>query len=98
MNRKREACFPFFIFIIFLSLFIIFMNKMLNSKRPFHLAFPVYDLKKTEKWYKDILSCKIGRRSDKWIDFDFFGHQISAHLIDVTNKVNMIKNNMLLNI
>ena len=39
------------------------MNKILNSKRPFHLAFPVYDLKETEKWYTDILSCKLGRKS-----------------------------------
>ena len=48
--------------------------------RPFHLAFPVYDLDKTRKFYEDILDCRIGRTSDKWIDFDFFGHQVTAHL------------------
>jgi len=47
---------------------------------PFHLAFPVKDLGETEKFFCDVLGCKIGRKSEKWIDFDFFGHQISAHL------------------
>ncbi|WP_374377121.1 VOC family protein [Dongia sp.] len=47
---------------------------------PFHLAFPVADLAATEKFYAGLLGCRIGRRDVKWIDFDFFGHQISAHL------------------
>lgn len=47
---------------------------------PFHLAFPVNDLKRTEQFYQHLLGCKIGRTSDKWIDFDFFGNQITAHL------------------
>jgi hypothetical protein len=47
---------------------------------PFHLAFPVADLPATEKFYAGLLGCGIGRRAEKWIDFDFFGHQISAHL------------------
>jgi len=50
------------------------------SMPPFHLAFPVADLGKTEQFYADLLGCRIGRRAEKWIDFDFFGHQISAHL------------------
>ena len=54
------------------------MNK---SIRPFHLAFPVLDIGKTKKWYTEILGCSVGRESEKWIDFNFFGHQISAHLI-----------------
>ena len=54
------------------------MNK---SIRPFHLAFPVLDIRKTKKWYTEILGCSVGRESEKWIDFNFFGHQISAHLI-----------------
>ena len=49
--------------------------------RPFHLAFPVTDLKATRKWYQEILGCTIGRESDRWIDFDLFGHQIVAHLV-----------------
>ena len=54
---------------------------MKNKIRPFHLAFPVYDINKTIEWYVDILNCSIGRQSKLWVDFDFFGHQISAHKI-----------------
>lgn len=46
----------------------------------FHLAFPVADLSATEQFYAGLLGCGIGRRAEKWIDFNFFGHQISAHL------------------
>ena len=49
---------------------------------PFHLAFAVTDLAATEAFYVDLLGCKIGRTSSRWIDFDFFGHQITAHLVD----------------
>jgi len=49
-------------------------------KNPFHLAFPIKDIKETKKFYKNILGCKIGRESDAWVDFNFFGHQVSAHL------------------
>lgn len=49
---------------------------------PFHLAFPVTDLKKTRTFYEDLLGCEIGRTSERWIDFNFFGHQLSAHLVD----------------
>ena len=48
--------------------------------RPFHLAFPVTNIKDTKKWYTEILGCTVGRESETWIDFNFFGHQISAHL------------------
>jgi extradiol dioxygenase family protein len=49
---------------------------------PFHLAFPVLDLDATRRFFVDTLGCTVGREADRWIDFDFFGHQISAHLID----------------
>ena len=48
--------------------------------QPFHLAFPVDDLKAAEAFYGRTLGCSIGRRSERWIDFDFYGHQITAHL------------------
>jgi extradiol dioxygenase family protein len=48
--------------------------------QPFHLAFPINDLEETRRFYVDVLGCKVGRESEKWIDFDFFGHQISAHV------------------
>lgn len=49
---------------------------------PFHLAFPVTDLAATRVFFTDILGCTLGRTSDRWIDIDFFGHQITAHLVD----------------
>ncbi|HVZ27027.1 MAG TPA: VOC family protein [Rhizomicrobium sp.] len=51
------------------------------SERPrFHLAFPVRDLSEARAFYGDLLGCPEGRSSDAWVDFDFFGHQIVAHL------------------
>ena len=47
---------------------------------PFHLAFPVRDLEETRLFYGDLLGCSVGREAELWIDFDFFGHQISAHV------------------
>ena len=46
----------------------------------FHLAFPVKELEQTLVFYRDIIGCETGRSSDKWIDFNFFGHQVVAHL------------------
>ncbi len=46
----------------------------------FHLAFPVTDLDQAREFYTKILGCKLGRQSKDWIDFDFYGHQIVAHL------------------
>ncbi|MCH7402618.1 VOC family protein [Belliella kenyensis] len=48
--------------------------------KPFHLAFPINDIEETRKFYADLLGCEIGRSTDKWIDFNFFGHQLSAHV------------------
>ena len=50
--------------------------------RPFHLAFPVTDLVSTKSFYIDVLNCQVGRSSEHWIDFDMFGHQVVAHLVD----------------
>ena len=52
----------------------------MSTLRPFHLAFPVLDIHDTKIWYTKMLGCTVGRESDRWIDFNFFGHQISAHL------------------
>jgi len=48
---------------------------------PFHLAFPVHDLAAARRFYGDLLGCPEGRSSDEWVDFDFHGHQIVAHLV-----------------
>lgn len=47
---------------------------------PFHLAFAVDDLSAARRFYGELLGCREGRSSDQWIDFDFQGHQIVAHL------------------
>ncbi len=47
---------------------------------PFHLAFPVDDLAAARAFYGNLLGCSEGRRSPEWIDFNFYGHQIVAHL------------------
>jgi extradiol dioxygenase family protein len=52
----------------------------MTSLRPFHLAFPVRDLTEARAFYGTLLGCEEGRSSAEWVDFDFFGHQIVAHL------------------
>jgi extradiol dioxygenase family protein len=47
---------------------------------PFHFAFKVKDIASTRKFYVNLLGCSEGRSTESWIDFDFFGHQLSAHL------------------
>lgn len=46
----------------------------------FHLAFPVDDLARARAFYGGVLGCAEGRSSEGWVDFDFHGHQIVAHL------------------
>ena len=50
------------------------------SLRPFHLAFPVHDLAAARRFYGETMGCPEGRSSAEWVDFDFYGHQIVAHL------------------
>lgn len=52
----------------------------MTERPPFHLAFPVHDLAAARAFYGGILACPEGRSAAEWIDFDFFGHQIVAHL------------------
>lgn len=48
----------------------------------FHYAFKIKDIPSTRKFYVDIIGCEEGRSTDSWIDFNFFGHQLSAHISD----------------
>jgi extradiol dioxygenase family protein len=52
----------------------------MNVQALFHLAFPVHDLEAARAFYGGLLGCKEGRSSPEWVDFDFYGHQIVAHL------------------
>ena len=54
----------------------------MSKMPPFHLAFAVTDIEATRAFFVDLLGCQVGRSAERWIDLDFFGHQISAHLID----------------
>lgn len=45
----------------------------------FHLAIAVHELHEAERFYAGLLGCEIGRRSERWIDFDLFGHQLTVH-------------------
>ena len=53
---------------------------------PFHLAFPVNSLENSRAFYGGVLGCKEGRSSDKWIDFDLYGHQIVTHKVSDTYR------------
>ncbi len=53
---------------------------LMTQRPPFHLAFPVHDLDAARAFWGSLLGCPEGRSSDHWIDFDFHGHQIVAHL------------------
>ena len=46
----------------------------------FHLAFPVRDIAEARGFYGGLLGCPEGRSSEAWVDFDFYGHQLVAHL------------------
>ena len=46
----------------------------------FHLAFPVRDIAEARHFYGGLLGCPEGRSSEAWVDFDFYGHQVVAHL------------------
>ncbi len=61
---------------------------------PFHLAIAVHDLAAARAFYGGVLGCPEGRRSDDWVDFDLYGHQLVAHLdrslaprVSLTNPV-----------
>ncbi len=52
----------------------------MSSLYPFHLAFPVTSLAAARAFYGELLGCPEGRSAPDWVDFDFHGHQIVAHL------------------
>ena len=52
----------------------------MNALPPFHLAFPVHDIAAARAFYGRLLGCPEGRSAVEWVDFDFYGHQIVAHL------------------
>jgi len=57
-----------------------------DKLNPFHLAIPVSNLEESVAYYKDTLGLREGRSSNKWADFDFFGHQLVCHVSDSINE------------
>ncbi|MDP7107292.1 MAG: VOC family protein [Roseibacillus sp.] len=53
---------------------------MADSLAPFHLAIPVDDLSSSRKFYGEFLGCSEGRSAERWVDFNFFGHQMVCHV------------------
>ena len=64
----------------------------MSNLQPFHLAIPVDDLEKAELFYGSLMGCETGRRSDEWIDFNFFGHQLVTHLTETANGIGVATN------
>ena len=54
---------------------------------PFHLAFPVHSIAAAREFYGELLGCPEGRSSENWVDFNFYGHQIVAHLAPEETRV-----------
>jgi extradiol dioxygenase family protein len=48
--------------------------------QPFHIAIPVLNLSSTRQFYGEVLGCAEGRSCNEWIDWNFFGHQLSTHV------------------
>jgi len=57
------------------------------SLQPFHLAIPVSNIKESRNFYTNLLGFKEGRSDKKWIDYNFFGHQLVVHLDSSLKKV-----------
>ena len=55
---------------------------MTDARPRFHFAFPVDDLAAARRFYGEVLGCPQGRSADHWVDFDLYGHQIVAHLVE----------------
>lgn len=52
----------------------------MQGQRPFHLAYSISNIESTRRFYGEVLGCEEGRSTEQWIDFDFWGNQLSLHL------------------
>jgi extradiol dioxygenase family protein len=57
-----------------------------TALRPFHLAIPVHDLEAAAGFYCGLLNCGTGRSASRWLDLDFFGHQVTLHLVESMDR------------
>jgi len=58
------------------------VDAMPRPLTPFHLAIPVHDLAAARAFYGVLLGCAEGRSAGRWVDFEFFGHQLVCHVAD----------------
>ena len=58
----------------------------------FHLALPVTDLDATRDFYEQVLGCSPGREAERWVDLDFFGHQLVLHLVESEDHPAVVTN------
>lgn len=58
----------------------------------FHLAFPVSDINATIDFYTRYFNCVIGRQASRWVDLNFYGHQLSFHLSDNSHSIDHCSN------
>ena len=70
------------------ALFSDLSVSFIGMPRPFHVAFPVHDLAAIRHFYETVLGCTVGRTDERWIDFNLFGHQITAHLTETKAQAN----------
>lgn len=52
------------------------------ATHPFRLVFAVDDLDRAKRFYGEVLECPIRHEGNRSVDFDFFGHVISARLAE----------------
>lgn len=52
----------------------------MSALRPFHLAIPVDQLEPSRTFYREVLGCAEGRSDERWVDFNFYGHQLVIHI------------------
>lgn len=57
---------------------------------PFHLAIQVHNIEEARDFYTRFMGCTEGRSDKKWVDFNFYGHQLVCHLNPSLNKAEKI--------
>ena len=64
----------------------------MSELRPFHLAIPVKEIQETRTFYREVMGFEEGRSSDRWVDFNFYGHQFVIHVVDdmIVSKINPV--------
>jgi extradiol dioxygenase family protein len=65
----------------------------MTNLTPFHLAIPVQNLETCRVFYREVLKCREGRSAEKWVDFDFFGHQLVIHQKDSHQASDVLESN-----